>query len=353
MFSAARPLGDRKEGIDVPIGFEELTISPPVFSLPREPSCIRTEAVQRIGAGLGVTASTIMYVLCLRRSITHSKNVSPRPLEPGAHFSFELTGTRGAALVTGHETYRGDASSDPENFKEYTKRHYESWVALARIKMSGDVRPILVDGFDMTKDFAMVAYSNGSTSLEGGLTIEVPMFASASASIRGTWRASCSPHTNYGPQECVPPHLRTIYPPSQPIDEGSVPGGYNQCVFVRYYTMRWRKWILPKVIRGAAGPHDLGSADNRGDVLPELMARTGVESRTSDDEDLEGQWDPTTEDTDSEPSVVVHNTSYVWFLQCPSIPADFYPQDKEYDDWDAIADYVFQVIPSLMSPSGC
>ena len=142
LFSAARPLGDRKEGIDVPVGFEELTMRPPVFSLPRKPSCIRTEAVRRIGAYLGVTTSTIMYVPSLRRSITHSEGLSPRPLDPGAHFSFELTGTRGAALVTGHETYREDASSEPGKFKEYTKRHYESWDAFARIKMSGDVRPV-------------------------------------------------------------------------------------------------------------------------------------------------------------------------------------------------------------------
>ena len=167
----------------------------------------------------------------------------------------------------------------------------------------------------------MAAYSNGSTSLEGGLTIEVPVFASTSASIRGTWRASCSPHTNYGPQECVPPHKRTMYPPSQSAGEGRTTNEFNQCVFVRYYTMRWRKWILPKVIRGGAGPHDLGSGDNRGDKLPELMARVSVESTTSGDEDLEGQLYIATGDTDSELGVAVHNTSYVWFLQCPFIPA--------------------------------
>ena len=158
------------------------------------------------------------------QTIHHSSRICANP---GVEFSFELTGTRGAALVTGHETYREDASSEPAKFEEYTERQYESWVAFARIKMSGDVWPILVDGFDVTKDFATAAYSDGSTSLEGGLTVEVLAFASASASIQGTWRASCSPHTNYGPQECVPPHLRTTYPPSQIVGKGSIPGGYN------------------------------------------------------------------------------------------------------------------------------
>ena len=72
-------------------------------------------------------------------------------------------------------------------FEEYTKLHYESWVAFARQKKYGnDVRPILVSGFDMTKDFAMAAYSNVSTSLKSDLTIGVPMFGSASGALWGT-----------------------------------------------------------------------------------------------------------------------------------------------------------------------
>ena len=84
--------------------------------------------------------------------------------------------------------------------------------------------------------------------------------------------------------------------------------------------MRWRKWILPKVIRGGAGPHDLGSGDNRGDTLPELMTRVSVGSTTSGDEDLEGQLDIATDNTYSELGVIVLDGSYVWFLQCPFIP---------------------------------
>ena len=320
LFSACRPLDGRTPGIDVPIGFEELTIRPPISSLPRLPGCLRTHTVRRVGAGLGVTASTTTCVPSLRCSSTHLKNVLPRPLEPGAHFSFELTGNRGAALVTGYKTYRKDASSEPAKFEEYTKRHYESWVAFALNRMSGNVRPILVDGFDLAKDFAMVAYSNESTSLECDMTISVPALGSASASIWGTWHASRTPHTNYGPQECVPPDERAAGSPPQPAGEGSAPNEYNQCVFVRYYTMGRRKWFLPKVIRAGAGPRDLGPGDNRGDAPPELSVHPGAESTTSDDEDPGGQWDSTTDDTGSDPDVVVHNTSHVWFLQYPLIP---------------------------------
>jgi len=246
--------------------------------------------------------------------------VLPSPLEPGVNFSFELTGTRGAALVTKYPTYRED-SLLAAAFEEYIKRHYDSWVAFARHKKYGnDVQPVLVYGFDMTRDFAMVSYSNECASLEFDSSISVPMLASASASLWGTWHTRCSPHTNYGPQQCSPPR-RVTYSPSQPVGAGSDPNEFDQCVFIRYYTMRSRKWMFPKVIRAGAGPHDLGSGDNRGNAFPELMVQPDAEPATSSDEDIGGRWGPTTDDPDSEPDTVVRNTPRVWFLQQPFFSA--------------------------------
>ena len=234
-----------------------------------------------------------------------------RPLEPGVHSSFELTGTRGAALVTKYPTYRED-SLLAAALEEYTKRHYESWVTFARHKRYGnDVQPVLVYGFDMTKDFAMVAYSNEGASLEADLTIPVPMLASASASVWGTWHTRCSPHTNYGPQQRSPPGRAIESPSSQPVDTRSVPDEFNQCVFIRYYTMRSRKWLFPKVIRAGAGPHDLGSGDNGGGTFPELMVESNAEPTTSGDGNLNRHWDPNVDGTGSETNIVVRNTPHV------------------------------------------
>jgi len=251
-----------------------------------------------------------------------SQNLPHRALEPGAHFSFELTGTRGAALVTKHPTYRED-SLLAAAFEEYTKRHYDSWVTFARNKKYGNnVQPVLVYGFDMTRDFAMVAYSNESASLESDLSIAVPMLASASASLWGTWRTRCSPHTNYGPQQCSPPSLQSAIdsPSPHPTDARSVPNEFNQCVFIRYYTMRSRKWMFPKVIRAGAGPHDLGPGDNEGDAFPKLAVQPDAEPTTGD-EDLGEQWGLIADATDSESDVVVRNTPYVWFLSCQFVYA--------------------------------
>jgi hypothetical protein len=248
-----------------------------------------------------------------------------RPLEPGASFSFELTGNRGAALVTKHSTYREDSLLDSA-FERYTKRNYASWVAFARHKQYGDdVQPVLVSGFDMTRDFAMVAYSNESASVESDLTIAVPMLASASATVWGTWRTRCSPHTNYGPQECSPPTPgRAIDSSSSQFAEASrIPSEFNQCVFVRYYTMRMRGplALFPKVIRAGAGPHDPGPGDNTTNTFPELMVQSDTRSEVSDSEDYEEEWEHTTDNAGLESDIVIRNTPYVWFLPCAFVPA--------------------------------
>ena len=247
-----------------------------------------------------------------------SQNAPFSPVEYGGGFSFELSGDSGAALVTRHPTYREDSLRESA-FVKYTKRHYESWVTFARQKEYGDdVRPVLVSGFDMTKDFAMAAYSNVSASVESCVAAGVPMVASASASLWGTWRAQHAPHTNYGPQDCISlPLERAIDFSSLSLAETpQVPGDHTQCVFIRYYTMRMRLGWFPKVIRAGAGPHDLGPGDNTGGAYPDILARSDAESALSDDGDPGEEG----EDADRWPGVVVRNTPSVWSLPCALFP---------------------------------
>jgi hypothetical protein len=206
-------------------------------------------------------------------------------------------------------------------FQKYTKRHYPSWVTYARDKNIGDdVKPVLVSGFDMTKDFEMVAYSEDGSSLRADLSIAAPAVASASASLWDTRRIRCSPHTNQGPWLDTPlPDGRTIeLPSSQSAGAQKIPNDFNQCVFIRYYTMRWRipLRLFPKVIRAGAGPHDLGSGDNEGDTFPELTVYSGAEPMATGDEDLSGRRGLDTDDDDLDSDIVVHNTSSVRFLPC-------------------------------------
>ena len=237
------------------------------------------------------------------------------PLQPGVKFAFQLTGIRGAAFTTRDSTYNEDSLSDA-TFKKYTKCHYESWVEFSRDKGYGEnLRPVLVSGFDMTKAFAMAAYSNNSASVQAGANLSIPMFGSASASAWGEWRTQRTPYVKHGPQQVRPPDFPLLL-----RSEAESPSTeYKQCVFLRYYTMRSLLGLIPRVIRAGAGPHDLGLGENIGDTFPELTSRSDAEP-TSVDEDPGRQRDPATHDTDAELDMVIRNVPYVWLSACPLFP---------------------------------
>ena len=243
-------------------------------------------------------------------------NVPSRPLEFSAKISFKTTGNQGAALATEPQTLKEDCQGEP-TFESYTKRHFKSWKAFMMEKF-GKEEPVLVTGYDVTGKFAMIAYSESGTSHEVKATIELPMFGSASAGHWGTWRTQHSPHTNHGPRSRYPP------PPGRAIDSPSshlagtseTQSELNQCVFIRYFTMRRKFGVIPDVFRAGAGPHDLGSGDNTGDTFPELLAQSDAEPTMGDDDDPGEER----EDADHWPDVVVRNTPHVWCLPRASFP---------------------------------
>jgi hypothetical protein len=217
--------------------------------------------------------------------------------------------------MTRYQAYREDTLKKSA-FERYIKKHYDSWVTFARDQDYGDdVKPVLVTGFDMTKDFAMAAYSNDDASLESDLSISVPMFASVSASFCVTESTSGSTHTNHGPQQCIPPSsARILDRSSDPTSTGPVFDDYNQCVFVRYYTIRKWMGLFPTVIRAVAGPHDLGSGHNQSDTFPELMARQDPPPNHEDDPmGGDEERDLVSEDARSELDIVIHNAPDVWY----------------------------------------
>lgn len=313
LFSAGCPLGERQPGVDVPLTFEELNIGTLATGQPRRPGCLHTPNVQQVGAGLDATGFTTLYVPSLWSSFLLLNDASTRLLEHGVNFSFELAGNRGAALVTRYPTYCEDSLLDSA-FETYTVRHYQSWVEFAHhMQYGSNVQPVLISGVDMTRDFAMVSYSNKGTSHEPRPTIAVPMFASASTSFRGTWRTRCLVHTNDGPQQSGPfPRERARYtPPLRQGDTGSIANDSIHCVFARYYTMRSRGplALFPKVITAGAGPHNLGPGDNIRDTFPELSVQSYAEATMSSSEDIGEQGGDT----------VIQNTSYVHFSLYPFI----------------------------------
>jgi len=150
----------------------------------------------------------------------------------------------------------------------------------------------------MTRDFAMMTYSKD----DNDLTVEFTISAPGIASPWGAWRTPGVVYTNCGPQ-----------PRRSPTDNG--PTGthsdeYNQCVLVRYYTMRKRLWI-PRVIKAGAGPHDLRPGS------PESDRRSPLEAQPSSDSGSDAVSSPfddggdSVTSADSEEDVVIHNTAAV------------------------------------------
>jgi len=191
-------------------------------------------------------------------------NRSTSTVEPGVKIAFELTNKQGAALITKHLTYREDAEREPR-FVKYTKQHYESWVDFAREHdHSEDAKPILVTGVDLTREFAMVAYSDKQSRMECEFSTALPGLASASVSVWGSWHTLGLVHTNCGPH----PTRRSCNSSGSSALESEIPDEYTQCVFIRYYTIR-KRLFLPTVIKAGAGPHQLPEGDHEGDISGE------------------------------------------------------------------------------------
>ena len=217
-------------------------------------------------------------------------------------FTFELTGDCGAALVTRYPTHREDSAGASERvFEQYVKSHYESWVEFACDKNLQDVQPVLISGFDVTKDFAMVSYLNhpDGPPLGIGYTISRPMFASTTPLFGGSWRFKYTPHFQ---------------------EAESVSIEFDQCVFIRYYTMRFKRLLgllkTSKPIRAGTRPHDLSSGGKQENTFPEPTVQFNNAPLASGSGEPGGQPGSIAESAGSEPDTIIQNTLCVRFLLC-------------------------------------
>lgn len=318
LFSAGCPLGDRQPGVDVPLNFKQLVIGPIIKRQARAPGHLSTQCV-RARVRLVPSSSPVPYVRSVVPVSPSILDVCSRMLGPGASISFQFEGGPGAALVTKYQTHREDIQR-AGTFNKYIKEHYASWVAFASATGHGDdINPFLVTGVDRTGDFAMMSYSNDDGDLGSEFTTTV--LGTTSASAWGTWHATGFVHTTCGPQPCLSPSsAQTVdSTPSGNDNTETASDEYNQCVFVRYYTMRKRMGIH-RVMKAGAGPHDLGpgnredgesleveaesTSDSGSDIMSSLLGDSGVDDRSS------------VTSIDSESDVIIHNTIAVCSLPC-------------------------------------
>ena len=236
--------------------------------------------------------------------------------------SFELTSKQGAALITNHPTRREDIERHL-NFKNYTKRHYDSWVDFALEQGYGDdIRPILVTGVQMTRQYAMLAYAEHQTDMECNFSVGAPSVASASLAVWGSWQTPGLVHTSCGPSE--------------------IPEEYNQCVFIRYYSIR-KIARIPLLLKAGAGPHELPDGNSGNDGTEEVE----VGSPGSNDELVEVSC------AESSPNLT-HNVPLVSPLHRLYLPLLTRSAQDDPDDFDVVAEFIFQVrtpSPTMLTPS--
>jgi hypothetical protein len=187
-------------------------------------------------------------------------------LSAGAEFAFNASRSAGACLITRFKTISKDAEF-VGHLRLSFLRNYKSWLAFAQerdpdIQLS-DLR--LVTGIDLTKDWAMLAYSENNNDFTASFQVSDPAQAgSAGLSAWGSWKASTSVHNNWGPQEVDEESDGGRQPVTDSQDSaGQSASGFTQCVFYRGYRMRTRGLgkLWPDVMKAAAGPEDLGSGE--------------------------------------------------------------------------------------------
>ena len=221
--------------------------------------------------------------------------------------------------MTKYPTYREDVKLAGA-FEKYTKEHYASWVTFARETGHGDVNPVLVTGVDRTKDFAMLCYSNDDDDLRCEFTTPAP-----GSYAWGSWHKTGFVYTNHGPQIASPLPPQTADLASSGDDDTEIASdGYNQCVFIRYYTMRKRLGV-PR-LKAAAGPHNLpgwgrdgegSSVEADHDPDPDSDSDSGSDS----DSDTALFYDASDDDggsvtsVETESDVVAHNVIAVRYSQ--------------------------------------
>lgn len=268
--------------------------------------------------------------ICFNLVGGHRVNRAPytSPVGPGVQMTFDLTSEQGAALITSYMTYREDVEREL-HFEIYTKQYYKSWVDFAREQGHGeDVRPVLVTGVDLTKEFAAIAYSENQTHMECEFSVGAPAVGSASLSVWGSWHTPGLVHTNCGPTQGHP--RRNQGTDESSVSESVIPEDHDQCVFIRYYTIR-KKLFIPLLLKAAAGPHKIPKENTEKDY-----AEVKVETFYDDDDFAESIH---LEDVPN----VIHNVPLVSPRYLPHLQSLMKLTKDDRDGFDIVAGFIFQV----------
>lgn len=176
---------------------------------------------------------------------------------------FKCTKEQGAVLILKDDA-RKEAIHPNKTFVDYIRAHHESWYNFAQSVMELDIARediVLVRGWVKTSEWAVAAFTERGQSHEISFHGQLGHLAQAGLSLSMTESNMMSVETRSGP------HRRPFAQLPEPRTsstgknvEVEPDNRRDQCVFLSYYKIKYRKF-LPNKIAAAADPNSLPESD--------------------------------------------------------------------------------------------
>ncbi|RDX51663.1 hypothetical protein OH76DRAFT_262270 [Lentinus brumalis] len=188
----------------------------------------------------------------------------------GLSIHFECRDDYGAVLLL-HPLGVSHAIKSHNLISRYMRQHFERWLEFANSRFElglKDEELIFVCGTIKTSRWGVAAFHGDYREKSGSITGNMSSLASVDFSLRVADAQLQSAYYRAGP-----PRYRLGPAMPMAISEGEVAGAgtagdqdkADQCIFVHYYKMKRRMFVLQFPIRAAASPRDL-SEDHEDDV---------------------------------------------------------------------------------------
>ncbi|KAI0741060.1 WD40-repeat-containing domain protein [Earliella scabrosa] len=170
----------------------------------------------------------------------------------------------------------------------YINEHFEKWLDFARGRwgMDADEDTLwFVSGTTKTTHWINAAFQGEYNGREGSVDCDVGNVVNVHLSFKINDEILSSAFHNHGPRnrQLAPPHVAdTAVAPA--ANAGGPPHSCDQCIFIHYFRRKTRFWWRTKVIRAAAGPHDLPPPS--GDLDDSAMSARGESPDAMDIEEF-------------------------------------------------------------------